>query len=214
MSQTNKMIVQVPQDIVRNTCFTLSPYEFLLYARLQFLYFRGFKQSEEITFDHHKLRLNIGITDTRTLKKYFQKLHHVGLLKTEVTKIPKAKEMAVILNSKPQNIRLTPFTQLPATIFNWVNKLDEHFAHAIRLLFYYKSYIDKEKKFAHMGFRRIMSELKISSNKIDECNDLLVKNKLLKIERFQLEPTYEYGEHDEMIFDKFTNHYTIREENI
>lgn len=202
--------VQIPQAIVRNSKFKLSAGEFLLYARLKFLHFRQ-GEGDTIILDHTKLRMKIGITDTRTLKKYLKILHKYDLIKSEHDKIPKTKHMEIIFNPTPKNLPLTPFTQLSAKVFNWTDRLDPQ---EFRLLFYIKSYLSKERHFAFMGYERITKELGISSNKISECCRNLKKAKLVKIEKHKLSSIDEWDENDELIISRYPNHYYVLEDNL
>jgi hypothetical protein len=109
-------------------------------------------------------------------------------------------------NSSP--FKSKHFTMLPASVFNYIGTIDEH---AFRLLFYYKSYINKndKKQFCFVGYKKIMDDIHMSPNNIEESNKLLVKNKLIKIVKHQLETDYKY-KNDELVYEKWNNHYYIK----
>lgn len=204
-----KMSIQIQTEIVRNSLFYLNNGEFLLYARLLFLWFRNYKDNN-IPIDHKKLMVNLEVTDTRTLRKRINKLYELGLINNNIERFPNRGEIIIQFNDNPFESK--HFTMIPATIFNYIGRIDEH---CFRLLFYYKSYInyDKNKDFCFVGVRKICEDLKMSRSTLINCNNILVKNKLLKIEKHKLESLYEYGVNDELIYDKYNNHYYVEEEN-
>jgi hypothetical protein len=57
----------------------------------------------------------------------------------------------------------------------------------------------------------LKNRLKMGGHTIKVANDELIKNKLLKIERHKLENTNSYNEDDELIFDRYNNHYIVSE---
>jgi hypothetical protein len=91
--------------------------------------------------------------------------------------------------------------------------LDEISEHAFRLLFYYKSHINlkdnKKLNYCFVGIETLKLKLKMGSDTIHQANDSLKKNKLIQIVRHKLETTYEYDENDELIFDRYNNHYIV-----
>ena len=68
-----KTYLKVPTSVIRNDDFSITADEFLLYARLCFLYFRSYK-SKEFTVDTYKHRAYLKIADNRTLKNRLNKL--------------------------------------------------------------------------------------------------------------------------------------------
>lgn len=51
----------------------------------------------------------------------------------------------------------------------------------------------------------------MGSTTIQEANKQLTENKLIKIEKHKLENTGAYNEKDELIFDRYNNHYIVNE---
>lgn len=205
------MLVKVPTNIIRNEDFKLSNGSFILYVRLCHLYFKNFR-NEEIKLDHRKLMLNIGITDIRTLKKRFTELVSCKLIKNESVKFPKKGETVILLNGKViDNSKV--FTMMNVTVFDELSKIDEH---AFRLLFYYKSHINRKDpkgiKFCFVGMETLSHNLKMAKKTIISSNNMLRKSKLIKIEKHKLEQLEEtYDENDELIYERWNNHYFVND---
>src|SRR5690606_34622114 len=135
----------------------------------------------------------------RTIKKYFDHLHQLGYI----------KEKLVIKRKNPINVHLIieklqekPYTQLPVSI---LEKLDTIDYIGLRLLYYYESYINRtqiQNQFCFAAMDTIEKHTWISKKTIIKYNEILVKSKLLKIEKHKLETEYNYTEQDELIFDK------------
>lgn len=209
--EKKKLHVKVPSGIVRNEEKYLSNDEFLLYARLCFLYFRNYN-IKEIKLDHKKLMNFLDISDTRTFKSRLKKLYNLGLIENEITKLPTKGTLTIVFNEKVYE-EDQHFTMLNANIFNHWRKgeIDEY---AFRQVFYYKSHINKDDKerdrsFCFVGYDTLVKRLKISKTKVNEANDQLNKAKLVKIVPHKLETNHEYDENDELIFDRFNNHYYV-----
>ncbi|WP_251033652.1 hypothetical protein [Bacillus sp. ISL-75] len=142
--ERTKLYIHVPSNVVRNEDdIYLSNDEFLLYARLCFLYFRNY-QENEIEFDHKKLMVFLKISDTRTYKSRLQKLFKFGLIETEINKLPTKGNMRISFNSKAYE-NCSHFTKISAELFTyWRNdQIDEY---AFRQVFYYKSHINMDDK--------------------------------------------------------------------
>jgi hypothetical protein len=199
--------VQIPTNIVRNESVSLSNDGFLLYVRLCFLYFRNY-QNEEMKVDHKKLMTNLGIYDTRTLKKRLNELYKSSLIHNQIISLPRKGEIVILFNSSKLNEG--HFTMMNCKVFDYLEKINEH---AFRLLFYYKSHINKKenKHFCYVGIETLKVRLKMGSDTIQQGNEQLVKNKLITIHKHKLEHTHEYNDKDELIFDKYNNHYTVNE---
>ncbi|MBD1379179.1 hypothetical protein [Metabacillus arenae] len=210
MSNKSKLYIKIPTYIIRNEDFFIGNDEFLLYARLSFLYFRNYK-NPEIKVDHKKLMINISITDTRTLKKRLNVLYDLKLIENKIDKLPRRGEVTILINKKIIDDSKN-FTMMNAGIFNMMESLDED---CIRLLFYYKSHITKKdthKQYCFVGYETLRTRLKIGNETIRDANDILKKLKLIKIEKHELKHDFEYGEDDELIFNKFNNHYIVNRE--
>jgi hypothetical protein len=201
------MHVQVPTYIVRNEEIHISNDAFLLYVRLCYLYFRNYQQ-EEMKVDHKKLMNNLGIYDTRTFKKRLTELSKVGLILNEIISLPRKGEITILFNGEV--LKNGHFTMMDCKLFDYLEQINEH---AFRLLFYYKSHINKKenKHYCFVGIETLKVKLKMGSDTINKANELLVKCKLLKIHKHKIETTYTYDEKDELIFDKYNNHYIVDE---
>lgn len=204
----NKLHVKVPINVIRNEDIYIDNGSFLLYVRLCFLYFKNY-QNEEIKIDHRKLMRNCYISDTRTLKKRLDVLHGVGLIENKIDKLPKKDEIIILFNGKV--LKDNYFTMMNAKIFNYLEELNEH---SLRLLFYYKSHINKEqgKDYCFVGIETLKVKLKMGSDTIKEANDQLSKLKLMKIVKHELKHNHEYDEEDELIFNRYNNHYILNNE--
>lgn len=205
------MHVQVPTSVIRNEDHIFIDNGcFLLYVRLCFLYFRNYK-NEEIKIDHKKLMRILHVNDTRTLKKRLDGLYKANLIQNKISSLPRKGEIAIVFNSKILN-ESKHFTMMNAKIFDYMNDINEH---SFRLLFYYKSHInlndDKKLNYCFVGIETLKVKLKMGSDTIHQANNQLKENKLIKITRHKLETTYEYDENDELIFDRYNNHYIVNE---
>lgn len=209
--EKKKLHVKVPSGIVRNEKDYLSNVEFVMYVRLCFLYFRNY-QNKEIKLDHKKFMLFLKILDTRTFKSRLKKFYKLRLIENEITKLPTKGTLTIVFNEEVYE-EDEHFTMVNADIFNyWRNdQIDEY---AFRQVFYYKSHINKEDKehdrsFCFVGYETLVKRLKVSKTKLQEANEQLVDAKLIKIVKHKLEPTYEYDESDELVYDRFNNHYYV-----
>lgn len=210
MSNKSKLYIKIPTNIIRNEDIFISNDVFLLYTRLSFLYFRNYR-NPEIKVDHKKLMINIGITDTRTLKKRLNVLFELKLIEHKIEKLPRRGEVTILINKKIID-ESSNFTLMNAKIFNMIDYLDED---CIRLLFYYKSHITKKdihKQYCFVGYETLRTRLKIGNVAIQKANEKLKKAKLIKIEKHELKHDNEYGEEDELIYNKFNNHYIVSRE--
>lgn len=207
----SKLYVKIPSKIVRNENIFLKNDEFLLYARLCYLYFKNF-QNKELYIDHKKLMRMCLMTDTRTLKKKLQRLHICGLIHTKVEKLPTKGELLIVFNDDIYHTD-EHFTLMNAKVFTYLQTetIDEY---AFRQLFYYKSHINKDDKsrdrsFCFVGYDTLVTRLKVSKSKVKEANDRLVNAKLIKVKKHELKTNYEYDEEDELITGRYNNHYTV-----
>jgi len=209
---SKKIRVRVPTDIVRNEGVYLSNQDFLLYSRLCFLYFRNY-QEEELQLDHRKLMYKLNIYDTRTLKKRLHNLYDAGLIHNKIDTFPKRKPLSIIMNGSKIK-KSKHFTQINAEIFDKIEEINEH---SFRLLFYYKSHINlsdkkKDRSYCFVGYDTLSKRLKMGRDTISTANTLLKKNKIIHIEKHSLSHDDSYDENDELIYDRYNNHYRIRED--
>ena len=206
-----KLYVKVPTKVVRNEEDYLSNAEFVLYARLCFLYFRNF-QDKEITLDHKELMRFCKVNDTRTLKSRLKKFYKLGLIEEEVSKLPTKGYLTIIFSEKVFG-EDEHFTMLNADIFNyWKNdQIDEY---AFRQVWYYKSHInlhdtERDRSFCFVAMETLADRLRISKGKVHDANNQLKKLKLIQVVKHKLETNYEYNEADELVFTKYNNHYYV-----
>lgn len=210
-SNKKKLYVKVPSGIVRNEDKYLSNDEFLMYSRLCFLYFRNY-QNKEIDLDHKKLMQFLKISDTRTFKNRLKNLYKMGLIENEIIKLPTKGNLIIIFNEKVYE-EDKHFTLMSTELFSyWKNEQINEYA--FRQVFYYKSHInlndkERDRSFCFIGYDTLVKRLKISKSKVKEANEQLRKSKLIKIKKQVLETTHEYDENDELVFDRYNNHYYV-----
>jgi len=207
----SKLYVKVPSDIIRNENIHLKNDEFLIYARICFLYFRNY-QNKNIELDHKKLMQFVKISDTRTFKGKLVRLYELELIENKVDKLPTKGSLVIVLNDKLYE-EDKHFTIINANVFTYIKNGSINY-YAFRQLLYYKSHINKDDKerdrsFCFVAYQTLSERLKIGKTKIKEANDQLVKCKLLKITKHKLKTNHEYDDEDELLFDRFNNHYHL-----
>lgn len=207
MSKKAKQFVKIPTKVVRNEEFYLSNGDFLLYSRLCYLYFRNY-HNEEIKVDHKRLMCNSGIFDRRTFKKRLNSLYNNKLIRNNVEHLPRRSEIVIQFNGDMFN-EGEYFTMMNSDVFQY--ELNEH---AFRLLFYYKSHInmndkDKDKSFCYVGYETLVERLKVSNTTIKNANNDLAEGNWIKIEKHKLGHDYTYNDNDELIYERYNNHYKL-----
>lgn len=205
---SKKPTLHITNEIIQNNGYSLNSFEFYAYARLMYLYFRNYK-NKRLQVNHKKYMLNIGITDTRTLKKLFATLFENKLIENEIMVLPKRNPVEIIINEDV--IKVKSFTILPASILNWSDRINHT---EFRLLFYYKSYINNDSDFCFAGYETICKDLRIGRETLTNCNEHLKKLKLLTVKKHKLESTNEYNRDDELVYNKYNNHYKILTKNL
>jgi hypothetical protein len=200
--------IQVPTHIVRNEGLFISNEEFLLYVRLCLLFFKNYR-NEEIKVDHKKLMGKLLIGDSRTLKVRLNQLHKHNLIHNKIDNLPRKGEMVILFNERMLK-EGEHFTMMNADIFNHVGEISPH---AFRLVFYYKSHINlkQNKNYCFVGVETLKHRLKMGGHTIKLANDELVENKLIRIDKHKLHNTDSYNDADELIFDRYNNHYIVNE---
>ncbi|MCM3110007.1 hypothetical protein [Lederbergia lenta] len=201
------MHIQIPTSVVRNENTFINNEEFLLYSRLCFLFFKNYK-NEEIKVDHKKLMGKLSIGDTRTLKNRLLQLHNAGLIRNKIDILPRRSELVILFNDRVIKENKY-FTMMNVDIFNHLDKITSH---SFRLLFYYKSHINLKQEgvdYCFVGVETLKNRLKMGGHTINQANNNLVENKLIEIKKHKLKHNYEYDEQDELVFDKYNNHYYI-----
>ncbi|TWE06423.1 hypothetical protein FB550_102445 [Neobacillus bataviensis] len=211
INEKKKLYVHIPSYVVRNEGIYISNDEFVMYARLCFLYFRKFHE-KEIELDPKKFRLFLRIGDTRTFKKRLNNLNKAGLIETEIQDLPNKGTIKIVLNEEAYK-KGEHFTKLSSEVFTyWLNdQIDEY---AFRQLFYYKSHInlndkDKTKWYCFVGFETLTKRLKISRSKVESANDQLKEAKLITVKVNKLQNTGTYNECDELIYHRPNNEYHV-----
>jgi hypothetical protein len=208
MENKKKLIIQIPDEIIRNSIFNLDANTFATYTYLKFLYFRNYNEST-IELDTKEVKRILNLTDNRTLKKCLNNLHKNDMLVDEVKNLPKRNPLTI--QFIPDMFITEKFTQLPATI---LYKLKDMGSIGLRLLFYYESYINRtepiQKQFAFPGIETIAKDLHINKETVTEYNRILVKEKLIKITKHKLQPSGEFDELDRGLFTKYNHHYHVQ----
>jgi hypothetical protein len=212
MNDKKQLIIQVPDEIIRNTNFKLDSHTFATYTYLKFLHFRNYF-GDVLELDHNAFKGKLCMADNRTLKKCLLNLHKQGIVLEYIDKLPKQK--ALTLTFDPVPFESKTFTQLPANI---LYKIEHIGVIGLRLLFYYESYINRadvlEKQFAFPAIETIAKDLNINKETVIEYNSKLKKNKLIKIIKHKLEWSGDYDNLDAAIYTKYNNHYYVQINNI
>lgn len=208
MEDKKKIMIQVPDYIIRNTDIKMDANTFGVYTYLKFHHFLSINKDESMEIDHNKLKSKLGISDNRTVKKCLINLHKLGIILEYIDKLPSNGALNITLNQDTHIDK--QFTQLPATI---LNRIDNIGLIGLRLIYYYESYINRkdrfDKQFAYPSIEITSKDLKVNKNTILTYNEMLVKNKLIKINKAKLE----YHE-DSSFFDKYYNKYHVLVEKL
>lgn len=206
---SNVSWIQIPRRTIKNP--ELSSLEFCIVARLKFLQYAS-NSKEYFEIDMNELRRNLEINDNRTLKKAWTNLYQQKYIDEPVT-IHRGKPSKVILNPNMMHLN-NDFAQLPLKLFSRIGEIGYH---GFRLLYYYESYINRNKdhrQFCFTSLETIENDMGMSRKTILKHNETLVKAKLLKIQKHELGTDYQYDEAGELIFNKYNNHYEVRLENL
>lgn len=210
----SKYQVHIPDCVIRNeNGININSKEFQLYYYLKILYDR--QKSLKVKFNHNQYMGKFGIKSNPTLKKMIGNLHKSGLIKNSIVELPRTEQIVIIMNE--EFIGLEPFTRIHVNLYYLINKIGHE---GLRLMYYHESRINRTKCkdgldgektydnwFSYAGIRLIEKETKINRNKISNCNKLLAKLKILKIEGSDLNYSSEYDEFDQEIKTKYTNKY-------
>jgi hypothetical protein len=212
MENKTKLIIQIPDEIIRNTNFILDSHTFATYTYLKYLHFRNYYE-DVLELDHNAFKGKLCMADNRTLKKCLVSLHKQGIILEYIDKLPKQK--ALILTFNPVLLESKKFTQLPA---NTLYKIEHIGAIGLRLLFYYESYINRtdepSKQYAFPAIETTAKDLHINKETVIEYNNKLKKHKLIKITKHKLEWSGEYDDLDKGLFTKYNNHYHVQIDKI
>lgn len=211
-----RLYIKVPTDIVRNADKEkyISNDEFVLYARLCWLYFRNENEPKNvIEIDHRALMRFCRIDDTRTFKKRMKNLSKNNLIIDFKDKLPTKGKLTVHFNEKAYE-EDPYFTMLNVSVFEYYRN-EQINTNAFRQLFYYKSHINAKfqnvtnPNFCFVGYETLAKRLKMGRDSIKEANDQLQKSNLVTIEKHELKSQDEYDENDELITTKYNNHYIV-----
>jgi hypothetical protein len=212
MEDKKKLIIQIPDEIIRNQNFKMDSNAFAVYSYLKFLMFRNYN-SNELEIDHNQFKHKLYIADNRTLKKSFTLLHKERILLEYIDKFPTKGRLT--LTFEPVPFETKTFTQLPATV---INKIEQIGTIGMRLLFYYESFINRKdepsKQFAFPSIETAAKSLGVNKETILAYNIILKKNKLLKVVKHELDWFGQYDDLDKPLFTKYNNHYFVKLENL
>lgn len=212
MTDKKKLVVQIPDEIIRNKGIELDTYSFTTYVLLKFLHFRNYNK-DEMEIDHNHLKHKLYISDNRTLKKVLAILHMNQFILEYINRLPSRGSLKLTFDPIP--FKSKKFTQLPITVLNKI----EHIGNVgVRLLFYYESFINRKeqlvKQFAFPGIETISSDLGLDQNTIIKYNTILKEHGLLKIDKHKLEHDFEYDDFGDLLFTKYNNHYYVQINNL
>ncbi|ETI68133.1 hypothetical protein [Neobacillus vireti] len=211
--------IQVPTEIVKNKEY--SDKEFVLLAKLIQIYYRIPETQKSLTFGilHKDVMFYSGIKDNDTFKETLKGLYDKGAIKNKVETLPRKGGIEIILNEEviPQMNKEGFFTQLSSEVLN-KNIIDAVGHSGIRLLYFYKSYINSKtnKNHCYVAEETTAEILGMTKKTVIKYNKLLQKHKLLKIEKHESEHAYYTTKKgtESYLFTKYNNHYFIRYENI
>jgi hypothetical protein len=212
MENKKKLIIQIPDEIIRNKYSVMDSNTFATYTYLKFLHFRNYgKETIEIVISDFKHTLNI--SDNRTIKKCLLNLHKMGVVLELIDTLPKRKPITLTFNPEP--FESIAFTQLPATILYKINKIGTI---GLRILFYYESFINRkdrrEKQYAFPAIETTAADLNINKETVIEYNRILHDNDLLIITKHEIQFEGAYNDLDKPLFTRYNNHYNVILKNI
>lgn len=189
-----RTVIQIPNSVIKNRDITVNAFALYIYLKRESYKKRDIK----LQLDHRKVRHEIGMRDNRPLLVAFQNLHNQGLIEEKILKMPIHSPLTITLSE----VAPEPFTQLPIELLDKVNTIKPY---GLRLMYYYESFINRKqilRLFAFPCFKTIKNDTGISHNAIIKYNNLLVKNKMLKIDKHKAEQG-DFG------FEKWNNHYFV-----
>ena len=200
MSKGNKLWLQIPNEVIRNTGFNIDEKSFAVYAFLLYRKFKGFNASD-MEVNLKDIKVMTGITDNRTIKKCFSILHNQGLI-SEIDKLPINKPLQITMYNPYKD---SYFTQIPLELLKMMDVVGHI---GFRLLYYYESYINRRNVtslFCYPSYESIQEDLKISNFSVTKYNKLLQNEKLITITKHKAE----YDPLGDNGLDRFNNHYRV-----
>lgn len=211
MSKTTGQYLFVPDCIVRNeNNININPKEFATYCFLKLQHYYS-KDKNVVEFAHRKMMYNLSIDDTRTFKKILNNLYKNKLILNGIDKFPKHDTLKIHINN--EYINMKPFTKMHINLLYALPYID---CYGLRLIYYYESRINRPngQEFSFASIRTIAKETKMDKNMVIIYNEKLVKLRLLKIVKHELEHTGMYDSLDMAHITKFNNHYYPRLDRI
>ncbi|WP_442636576.1 hypothetical protein [Rossellomorea marisflavi] len=202
-----KLVIQVPDEVIRNKHVKFDSNTFALYTYLKYLQFRNYG-SNELELNHNHIKHKLYMSDNRTLKKCLFALHQSGAVMELINKLPTKGNLKLTFD--PDAIQTETFTQLPVTV---INKIEHIGTTGMRLMFYYESFINRtddiSKQYAFPALETTSLHTGLNKETIVRYNDILKKHKLIKITKHKLEWNGEYDTLDQALITKYNNHYFV-----
>jgi Helix-turn-helix domain len=211
-----KFYIQIPTELIRNPNFSSAA--LYVYAKLIQRFYVFKKKYKKFEIDHRQFMFYAGIKSNKKLKDVLNELYINKLIKNKIENLPRRGmieiELDTFFDSSSKNYY---FTQLPVEILH-KSILDEVGHQGIRLLFYFKSYINNWDEFCYCSYKTIESETDMSENTIIKYCNLLQKKKFIKKQKHCLEWNGEFIPdefgNEKLNYTKYNNHYQIRYETI
>lgn len=205
--------IQVASEVIKNSKLTHE--SFLIYCKLIQHFYVNKGESNSILIDHKKFMYFSNIKSNQTFKKCINQLYEYGLIENKIDKLPRTGLVEVILNSIYLSTKKDfSFAQLPYFILDRcvINSIG---LEGIRLLYYFKSYINNGMQFCFSSRETIAREIGSNPKTIDKYIKLLKDYKFIKISKHDLQSTGEYIKKNEFSkekaeFKKFNNHYHLQ----
>lgn len=204
--------IQVPSEIIRNPL--ISHDSFYVYCKLIQHYYVRKDKNVKLKIDHKKFMYFCNIKSNQTFKKCISELNKYNFIENKIDSLPRNGLIELELNKKyVSNSKDFTFAQLP---FYLLDKcvLDVVGKEGFRLLYYLKSYINNYDEFCFCSRERIAVEIGSNPKTVDKYNEILRKNKFIKIVQHELKSTGDYEENEfgseKEKFTKFNNHYFLR----
>lgn len=194
--------IQVNNTIVKNN--KLSPEAFYLFLILKNL---DSHNNGYVKIGQQKLMKYLHWTNNKIFKRCIIELYEQKIIKEEYINLPKHKSIYVTFLKYKSII----FTRLPNNIINYIGEIGHI---GMRLIFYYRSFINDENgnEYAFPSLNTITEETGISRPSIIKYNKKLVKYKLIKIVPHEIKRDININTGKEYI--KFNNYYFILFKNI
>lgn len=195
------MNIQIPKTIIKDPRLGANDFLMIVWLkRWMFLWGEVMKVSVS------EIKGKMNVADTRTIKKIFEKLN-----KFEIVEWFQIRKFYVELKINKDKMNEQPYAQLPVKVLEKAKVIGSA---GVRLLYYYECHInrDEKKDFCYASVRTIVKETGLADKTIKAYNNVLEKEKLLKVVRHGFEE--EYDEMDEVTVNRYNNHYYVLVDNI